>query len=144
MSEHQEPFEQNLAEGWPQDPQKDELLKFAKDVNEKVPPLEDPAMERVRRRMRQEMDQNEFAQRKGSVHSWQRLLILGGGLAAGVLLTLVLIMEEPVNRADNWEVAPDGRFIEETLSVRFAALQASVPPEQPLIQLDNHENLFTP
>ena len=144
MSEHQEPFEQNVTEGWPQDAQNEELLKFAKNVNEKTSPLGDPAMERVRQRMRKEMDQGEFALRKQSPNSLQRLLILGGGLAAGVLLTLILMFEKPVNRTSNWEEAPEGMFIEDTISVRFAALEAPQPPELPLIPLENHENLFTP
>ncbi|MCI0459400.1 MAG: hypothetical protein L0Z62_20815 [Gemmataceae bacterium] len=124
-----EPTPQNLTEGWPDDPQNEELARFATELQAALPALPPESLARVEQSI-----QAELKRRHARWRRWTRL-----AAAAAVLLALgvggfLWMRSTPEQRAE----AP----VEDRYRVELAAPVVPLPPQPPLVRLEEHKSLF--
>jgi hypothetical protein len=115
-----------LTEGWPADPQNEELARFAEEFQAGLPTLPAESLAKVERRLQEEVGRRA-----------RRRRLAGLAMAAGILLAVggyVWLRPAPLERA--------GAPVEDRFTVELAAPQPPLPPQPPLVRLDEHQSLF--
>jgi hypothetical protein len=118
----------DLTEGWPADPRNEELARFAGKLQAALPVLPPDALERVGQKVHAELARQA-----------RRRVRLGLAAAASVLLALgvggyVWLRPPPGERTP----AP----VEDRYTVELAVPQAPLPPQPPLVRLEEHQSLY--
>jgi hypothetical protein len=127
----------DLTEGWPDEPDRDDLVRLAGELRGGRPELPEAALARVRQRLDQELA-------RGTSRRWPLRAALAACvlLASGVVYWLSTRHAAPVPSGPA-PVAVEPAGVEDHFTVRLAGPRAPDPPEQPLLRLDENQSLFT-
>ncbi len=123
----QEPHD--LTEGWPEDPQNEELARFATELQAALPALPAEALARVEQTI-----QGELQRRRAPWRRWMHLAV-----AASVLLALGVGGFLWLRPAPEEHSAPR---VEDRYTVKLAPPVVPLPPQPPLVRLEEHQSLF--
>jgi hypothetical protein len=119
--------ENDLTEGWPPDPQNEELARFAEELHAALPELPAESLAKVEQQLQAELAQQ--ARRR----MWARLAV-----AASILLALgaggYFWLRPPAER--------HAARVDERFTVALAAPQIPLPSQPPLVRLEEHQSLF--
>ena len=119
-----------------QDPENDELLRFAEQLKAAAPPLSREAMARVEQRMQAEMSRQQTGKHR-------RKLALFASAAASVLIAIGLgiYAYRPADLGIDMNVAIKPALVEDRITVTVGTTGVAV--EKPLLRLDENQSLFT-
>jgi ferric-dicitrate binding protein FerR (iron transport regulator) len=120
---------QDLSEGWPADPENEALARFAEELQASLPALPPEAMAKVERQVHDELGRRARRRR--------RFRLAGLGLAAALLLGVggyVWLRPGPEG--------PTQAPVEDHYTVELATPQTPLPPQPPLVRLEENRSLF--
>ena len=124
-----------LNEGWPADPENEDLLQLAGQLHEAAPDLPAEALVRVEESLERELTRAERRQ------SWRRI-VLGGSLAASMLIALFsyAYWPPPAAAPPRAETVPDRVIDRITIAYSEPGVRSDIA--RPLIALDDYRSLF--
>jgi len=130
-------IEPHVDEGWPADPENEELARLAEQLPAVAPPLPPAALARVEKLMQAELDRAAWRSR------WRRIA-LGWSVAAAILLAVAAYaMFRGETHGDPALVQRDAVFIEDRITIAVGGVAPAPAHEKPLLRLDDYRSLFT-
>ena len=127
----------DLSEGWPADPENEELARFAEQLSASRPTLPTEALARVERGIQREL----AASARGSRRAPLAGLAAAAVLLVGIGVYLLLKPAAPPNRPV--PVVEQQPAVHDRYNVELATPPPAVTPERSLVRLDAHRSLFT-
>jgi hypothetical protein len=124
----------DLTEGWPDEPDRAEVERFAAELRARLPALPEEALARVGVAVRR-------AAGRRRAWRWAARTCVAAGLAAAVLLPAALALwMRPRPHVEI--VAPAPALVEDRYEVEYDAPPVAVP-QRALVRIDEQQSLFT-